>query len=535
MEEKSTGRGFLILSVASILGKLLSMVYAIILVNILGDEGQGLHATAYSVYVFLLAVTSMGAQPAITKVVTELRAIGNHEDAYRAMQITRRYLGIFGALISLLLLAFAQPIADSVKASGAVYGLMALAPAVFFVSILTVDRAYLQSVEDMKSLAVTQILEQFITIIINIVFAAILVKQSIAYGVAGGTIGATVGALITLAYTVFVFKKHKFKEEAQSHEKPKKRVSDKKILNRLFKYGLPIVMVAALQNSGTLIDAMNVKSRLMFSGLTEQMANAQFGILNRYTTLLYVPLAIVTALSMATFPKIIQAFAQRSKKDLKVHMSYAFRITYIITIPAAIALSILSKEVYMALFGKSLGSELLMYGAIVLVFMSVVQIQNTVLQGVNKLYVVLGTAGLGLLIKFVLNYVLVSITSLGILGVVISNFFAFGIPMVINHRMMQKTFRMKMPILRQSIVPILCSVVMGIALFLMQYPTERIANILGGGRLAYMLLLVPLVIIGGLIYFILMIYTGGIRRKDLNSISPKLFTMLPKFLRKQII
>ena len=535
MEEKSTGKGFLILSFASVFGKLLSMVYTIILINILDKTGQGLHASAYSVYVFLLAITSTGIQPAVTKVITELRAIGNYEDAYRAMKISRRYLSIIGGLVSLFVLAFAQPIADSISASDSVLAIMALAPAIFFVSILTVDRAYLQSIEDMKNLAITQVLEQFINIIINIVCAAVLIRHSLRLGVAGGTVGATIGAVITLGFTIYVFNKNKYKAEAYSHEKPKKRVSEKKIIKKLFRYGLPIVMIAALQNSGTLIDAMNVQKRLIFSGATEKAANGLFGLLNRYNTLLYVPLAIVTALSMAAFPKIIQAYAQKSKKDLKIHMNYSFRITYIITIPAAVGLSILSSEVYTFLFGSSEAHELLMYGSIVLIFMSITQIQNTILQGINKLYVILGTASLGLIIKFVLNYILIAINSIGILGAVVSNFFAFGIPMIINHRMLQKTFRMKIPLLRQSIVPILCSLLMGIVVFILKIPADRIANILGGSRIAFLIILLPLVLIGGMVYLITMIYTGGIRRRDLDSISPRIFTLLPKFLRKQII
>lgn len=535
MEEKSTGRGFLILSFASIFGKVLSMLYTIVLINILNKEGQGLHSAAYSVYVFLLAVTSMGAQPAITKVITELRAIGNYEDAYRAMAIARKYLAVVGGIVTLLLLTFAQPIANFIKSPNAVLAIMALAPAIFFVCVLTVDRAYLQSIEDMKSLAVTQILEQFINITINIVCAAVLIKSSIVLGVAGGTIGATVGAVVALVYVTYVFRKNKYKEEAFSHEKPKKRVSNKKIVNKLMNYGIPITMVAALQNSGTMIDVLNVKARLMFSGYTQEQADALFGLLARYTTLLYVPLAIVTALGMATFPKIIQAFAQRNKKDLKIHMSYAFRITYIITIPAAIGLSILSSQVYSFLFNSNEKHELLMYGAMVLVFMSVTQIQNTVLQGINKIYVILMTASIGLVIKFILNYILVSINSIGLLGVVVSNFFAFGIPMIINHKMLQKTFRMKIPLLRQSIVPVLCSLTMGIALLIMKYPLERVANIMGGNRLSYGIILIPMILVGGSIYIITMIYTGGIRRKDLEFISPKIITFLPKFLRKQII
>lgn len=536
MEEKSTGRGFLILSFANIAGKVLSMIYSIILINILGDTGQGLHTKSYSVYIFLLAVTSTGVQPAITKVITELRALGNNYDAYRAMKISKKYLSIFGGLTALALIALAQPIADIINASDAALAIMALAPAIFFVSILSADRAYLQSIGDMKTLGISQILEQIVNIVINITCSALLIGIGLKYGVAGGTIGATIGAAITLAYIMFVFNKNKYKEEALNQEVPKKVASEKKIMNRLIKYGIPIILVAALQNAGGLIDSWNVTERLIFSGIAinDDAANGLYGILNRYNTLLYVPLAIVTALSVATFPKIIQAFAQKSKKDIKLHMNYAFRLTYMITIPASIGLSILSSEIYRFLFPSSKGHELIMYGSVVLIFMSITQIQNTILQGVNKQYIILATAGLGLIIKFILNYILVGITSINILGAVIASFFGFGIQMILNHRILQKTFRVRIPMLKQSIVPLLCSGVMAGGIYVLKFPAIRVASILGSGRVVYGVMVSLLGIIGVIIYGICMIYTGGIRKKDLESISPKIFLILPKFLREQM-
>ena len=73
-------------------------------------------------------------------------------------------------------------------------------------------------------------------------------------------------------------------------------------------------------------------------------------------------------------------------------MSYSFKITYLITIPAAVGLSMLSKDVYLMLFNTTSGYELLKYGSVVLVFMSISAIQNIILQGINKVYLVLSTA-----------------------------------------------------------------------------------------------------------------------------------------------
>ena len=110
MEEKSVGRSFLILSLAGILVKILSAAYVPLLNAIIGQDGIGIYNASYSYFVFILAITSLGAQPAVAKVVSELRAQGHHEDALRAMKIARNYLAIIGAIITILLTSIIVPV-----------------------------------------------------------------------------------------------------------------------------------------------------------------------------------------------------------------------------------------------------------------------------------------------------------------------------------------------------------------------------------------------------------------------------------------
>ena len=84
---------------------------------------------------------------------------------------------------------------------------------------------------------------------------------------------------------------------------------------------------------------------------------------------------------------------------------------YIIVMPATFGLAILSKEIYKFLFGLDSGYYLLMYGSSLLIFMSITTIQNVILQGINKLYLIIVSASLGLVAKIIINVLLVSIPS----------------------------------------------------------------------------------------------------------------------------
>lgn len=534
MEEKSVGRSFLILSIAGILVKILSAAYIPLLNAIIHKSGIAIYNASYSYFVFIIAVTSLGAQPAIAKVVAELKALGHEEDAIRAMKIARNYLSIIGAVITIIFIVLAKPIATITNWESATLSLIFLAPTVFFSCILASYRGYLQGAEEMKTLAISQVVEQIVNVVLSLIFAYLFIQISTEWGSAGGTVGTTIGAIVALIFILFMYDKNRYEDNAEENNKASKNISNKRILKKLIAYGLPIILVAGLQNAGGVVDTINVKARLLSAGFIESEADAKFAVLGFYNTLLYVPLSIVTALSAAVFPKIIQAFTTKNRKALKSQIAYSFRLTYLITIPAAMGLSVLSKEIYLMIFGTSDGYQLLKYGSVVLVLMSISAIQNTILQGINKLYLVLSTAALSILLKFVINYILVGIKNINVLGAIFASFFAFLVPAIINHTRLKRIFKMKIPILKLATIPVMSSLVMAVSIYILRIPLDRIMNIIDGGRLATTLLVMLLIGVGGSVYLVIMILLGGLKKKDLDMISPRIFVFMPKFLRKNL-
>lgn len=532
MEEKSLGKSFLILSISQILVKILSAAYVPLLKEAIGNDALGVYNASYNIFIFILAITSMGAQPAVMKVVSELTALGRHGDAYRAMKIGRKYLTIVGIVATLIFIIIAKPLAAIFHWEQSVLSMYFLAPTILFTCVLSAYRGYLQGVEEMKTLAISQVLEQIVNVVLSLVFAFLLINLGTEWGSAGGTIGTAVGAVVAIVFISIMYEKNNFSNVVNENEG--RIISDKKIIKRLLKYGIPIILVAAMQNAGNVVDTILVKGRLLSAGFTETESNMKFALIGFYNTLLYVPLAIVTALSASIFPKVITAFTNKNRKELKSQISYSFKLTYLITIPSAVGLSILSEQVYIMLFGESDGHQLLRYGSIVLLFMCITTIQNTILQGVNKLYLVLKTASIGVIVKIFADYFLVGIKEINVLGVMIASLFSFMIPAIINHKKLQKVLKIRIPIIRQGIIPLISSGVMAIIIYLCKMPLMRINNIFEGGRLAITVIAIILVALGGMVYLVIMILLGGIKKKDLDMLSPRLFSLLPKFLRKNM-
>ena len=78
MEEQSTSKGFAILSTAAIAGKLLSVIYMPLLINIIGgNRPYAIYSVTYQIYAFIYVLTNTGVPSAISKLVSEFVAVGN--------------------------------------------------------------------------------------------------------------------------------------------------------------------------------------------------------------------------------------------------------------------------------------------------------------------------------------------------------------------------------------------------------------------------------------------------------------------------
>lgn len=527
MRKTSLGKNVLILSISGVLIKILSAANIFILIPILGKEGYGVYYASYTIFIFILAVTSMGTQPAITKVVAEFRALDDHTSALRTLKIARKYLSLIGGIITILFIVLAKPIGILFNWNQAILAMIVLAPTIFLSCILAAYRGYLQGMEDMEPIAISQIIEQVVNVTLSLTLAAIFNKISLELGVAGGTAGSSFGSLIAVIFILYTYNKKKYSKDIIKGNS-ELIVRDKEIFKKILVYSLPITLVATMQNASGLVDTSIVKSKLKWIGFSDSNATSLFGLLGRYNTFLYVPLALIIALSTAVFPKIIEAFTGRNKDVLKNQINYLYRLTFIVTIPACIGLSILSKDIYIMMFNDFNGYKLMLYGSTVLIFMSLTTIQNTILQGINRLYLVLTTAFMGVVIKFILDFILIGIKNINIYGVIIASFISFLVPTIINHISIEKTFNIKIPTIKLA----LPSFISGIFMLIILICCKLILNPFLNGRILTSIICIVLIVIGASSYFLVMALIGGITKEDILLFSPKLYNIMPKLLIK---
>lgn len=531
MKKQSTGKGFAYLSMAELLVKIMSVVYVPLLIRILGEVGHGIYAVSYDVFTLIYVLTNEGIQRGIAKLISELHAQDNPRDALRAFRLSRSLLIVGGLFASLLLFFMAPYIAKAADTAEATLSLRALSPTIMFTAILSAYRGYFLGRSFITANAISKVVEQVVNVGVSLTAAYFLMRVGTVYGVAGGTLGTSVGALVAVGLLIREFYKsrlHKIRRKDQSKEAY--HHTNKELILKLLSYAFPITLSTGMIHIGGVIDMFIVNNRLRDAGLLKEAAKIAYSQLTKFKALLFVPNTIVVALAAVLLPGISAANAVGDDLEVRRKIKYAIKMVFLVTVPSFVGMTILAGPIYDILYPGQGGVELLRYGSITVIFLGFIQIQNVIFQGIGKFYWGTITMLVGILLRLMVNYVLVGIPEINIMGALASNFVNYFVPFVANHYLITKVLHYEVKLFKNAIGPMISSVFMGITIFIL----AQVFALLNVGYALSSLLTFINIGIGGIVYFIALLYTGGVTRDDLNGISPKLYKKVPGSIRKRM-
>lgn len=533
MKEQSTFKGFAILSAATIAVKVLSLIYNPFLVKILGgDRPFAIYNVTYQIYVFIYVITNTGIPSAISKLVSEYAAVKNYKAAVKTFKIARTVMIIVSIVTSLFMFITAGVLTNAMKYPEAELSVIALCPAIFFTSVASVYRGYFQGRGNMKPTAVSQVIEQILNTVFSLLFAAVLIKKNIVLGCVGATVGTTLGALSSAAYLYITYRNNRyFRINKLEMEKETTRYSSKQILRKIIKYSVPITICIAVTNAGTLIDTTNTTNRLLAAGFKLMDAQALTGTLGKYTTLINVPITIISALAVTVLPAVSKAVALKDRNLANRKINFGFRLCFMVAIPSAVGLSVLSKPIFKLLYPSYLnGYKLLMYGSIVLVFMALVQIQTSILQGLGRLYVVTFYSVLGIAVKLIVNYICIAQPGLNINGAIIGSVAGFLVPLFLNAKYIKENLKFKINMKKIFMKPIVSSFFMGIIIYCVYYFLNFVIGFITKGYINNALAVTASVTAGVLAYGFAMLYLRGITSEELSILPVRVRKIIPQKL-----
>lgn len=489
--KKSFLMGAAILGIAGLLVQVLGAVFRIPLANIIGDEGMGYYQTAYPIYIFLLVFSTNGAPAAISKMTSERIARGQYGEAHRVFRLAFLLMFLFGVVTSSVVFFGAETIVTYLKNPGALYAMMAIAPALLFVPVMSVFRGYFQGYQDMSPTATSQLVEQLIRVAVGLSLAFFLVPVGIEYAAAGASAGGSIGPVFGTLFLLLLYGKKRKSMNLTGGPAIEGETSGK-ILTKLASIAIPITIGVSILPIMNIMDLLLVMRRLQAIGFSESAANELYGQLSGLVgPIINIPQALALAVALSLVPAVAAAKSVNDLEFMRQNISMSLRTAMIIGVPCSLGLMILAKPIMMLIYPMQMESAvnsascLMLMGAGV-IFIAIAQTMAGVLQGLGKPSLAVYSLLIGVVVKGIATYLLVGIESLNINGAAIGTTLAYAAVALSNFFFVKKetgtAFSYDLAILR----PVVSGLVMSAATLLVYFGGrgflgERLSTVLSIG------------------------------------------------------
>lgn len=523
--KESTTGGFLkqgsILAIASIMVRIIGMVYRVPMANIIGDEGNGIYSAAYEIYNILLIISSYGMPMAVSKMVSARCAQRRYKNAFKLFRYSMIVSIIMGGSAALFVFFGADWIEKQFfsKYHGVALPLRILAPTIFIVAIVGTLRGLFQGRRTMLPTAVSQIFEQVANAFVSVSAAYFFMRahsasdKLSAWGAAGGTLGTFMGAvaaLLTLVIIYYMYKPVIIKNE--NKDKTIKVIQAGQAYKIIAITVIPIILSQTVYQLSGIVDVTLFNSIMDLKGVSDKVVSTMQGIYStKYRLLVNVPLAVSTALASSMIPSLVTSFAARDISAVKAKVALAVKVNMIIAFPSAMGLAVLAEPIIRLLFPSSdyvTGGLMLITGSICIIFYALSTVTNGVLQSIDKMNIPVIHSFVSLIIHIVIVSGLLMWTDMGIYALVAGNVTYPLLVCFLNGRSLKKYLEYNQEITKSFCIPLIASFIMGIVTLAVYYALFMLTH-------KIYIAILPAVIAAVIVYFVVVLKLHGLNRLEL--------------------
>ena len=535
MSKKKNDTSFLvqgsILAIASLVSRVIGLVYRIPLTAIIGDHGNDYYSCAYEIYSLLLLISSYSLPMAVSKMVSARISNGEKQNAYRVFKGAMIFALFTGTAACMIVFFGAEELTRLFKTPLGVYALQVLAPTLIIVAVLGVFRGFFQGMGTMIPSAVSQIIEQIVNAVVSVGAAYVLFAYGrriatvlgskehydAAYGAAGGTLGTSAGALCGLAFIIFVFSMFfpKFRKAMRRENKigKKQPESYRVIFDILIGTIVPVLMSTTIYNMVSIVDQWLFKNIATIQGYSAADVSEWWGIFSgKYRVLTNVPISISTALAASCVPALAAAFAQKDEKQVRSKIGMSMRFIMVVAMPCTAGIMVLADPIIQLLFpgSSSLAGHLLQAGGISVIFYSISTLSNAVLQGIDRMRIPVRNASVALVLHAGVIAVGMFGLKLNIYGICVGTI-AFSLIMcILNGMSVRKYSGFKPDVTKTFIKPAIASVIMGAVVYAAYFVCHKVSH-------SNAVSTVIAVLVGMIVYAAALLLIKGLTEEELHS------------------
>lgn len=528
--------GAAILSLSTIVVKVIGMLYKLPLNRIIDSQGFAYFNKAYAIYTVLLVISTTGLPVAMSRMVSEARAKENGRQMQRIFHTAMIAYLIIGFLGSGIMMIFPHWLASDVMSMpNAWVSIFALGPAVLCICIASACRGFFQGQGDMTPTAVSQVIEALGKLLLGLGFAWIVKEQTgdLALSSGASIAGISIGAAVSALYVYVKYRRNRRNVSALGG----KAESYGRTAKNLLAIAVPITLGAAGLQLINLVDEIMVTRRLLeaadataetaqtwmgemlrlakagmagepWSDVMQTAVENQSGVYALCQTIFNFPTAFFPCITAAIIPAITAHLTRNDQKNVRMVQNSALRLTGLIAWPCMVGLLTLSEPI-MALLGRY-GDSRVQMAAVLLALLAptvlingITTVTTAIMQAHNRPWLPMLNMLIGGIVKVIVNYILVGNPSIGILGAPIGTLACFTVYMVLNVFTMRRVMTEPPKLLRAMWKSGIAAVVMGVVAYGSYFVLTRfIASVtlcclgaIGVAVVAYVLMVILLKVI----------------------------------------
>lgn len=528
-------KGAFVATLCLVLTKILGVIYVIPFYSIIGSRGSVLYGSAYNIYAIFLNLSTMGLPLAISKMVSEYNTLDYQYIKKRTYKLASKFM-IITSIITTIILFVAAPLlaqniikiniyqnttvpigALSYSAAEMISGQMMIsgittvmrvsATAILFVTLISMIRGYLQGMKYISVSSVSQVIEQFVRVIVILLGSYLCVKvfdTSLSLAVSIAVFGATVGAIFAFVY--LSYKKRQIPEEKNYITKDvEKSITDKFLIKKIITYTVPFIVMELVGTSFQMVDMFTVVRTLTSYGYSVTDASNIMNIVTTLGTKLNViVMAIANGIVVSLLPSLTSDYVKGNIDAVTNKINKTLQIILYITIPMAVGLSLLAEPVWNIFYGESLyGPKVFMISIFVAVFGSIFTNVVVIMQSLSrykKMYISL-VLGFGFNVVMNIPFMILfnKIDLPMYYGNLVATMIGYTITILICLCDLKKTFNISY---KQTIKDLTLSIIGCILMGLVILLVKNIIPMNNPSRLISILVTIVYAIIGCAVYFV---------------------------------
>lgn len=470
---KSILKSVALISVFSVLTRLLGFLLRIFLSRTIGAEALGLYQVALSVFMVLLTVVSSGLTLIISRMTASYR-VSQDKKATASLITSGLLLAlVVSVILCAIILIFKNLFAHLFTDENCVNILIILLPSLIFSAIYSVFRGAMWGYDNYFALCVTELFEM----VIKIAFSVLLLNASMSVLQSATTVAwaFTLSCVFSAVLVVILYFFYGGKLGKPT-----------RIYRTILSRSAPITGVRIAGSLVQPLIALILPARLMLAGYTASQAMSIYGIaLGMTFPLLFLPTTLTGSLSTALVPDISMAMAQNDSSHIQKRVTASINFTLFISFLVVPIFVAIGDKIGVFLYGEALSGTLLQFSSWIMIPMGVTNITSAILNSV------------GLEVKSFINYIIGGIFTfisvmwltkfMGVLSLPFGMGVSTTVTMILNIIMLKRKLGIKVKILKE------------LTLFaLLSLPTLAITSFVSNLLSNFLPLIFNLMISGGL-------------------------------------